>query len=97
MVEAPGIEPPATSVRSVVDSRENDADYATQDNARRREVSALSGATAPVESALSIALCRAAEAGRFDVVAQLARELEARRLALANNVVAIDPKVRKRN
>jgi hypothetical protein len=31
----------------------------------------------------------AASAGRFDVVAQLARELEARRLATATNVVAL--------
>lgn len=42
-----------------------------------------------VEAAISIALTRAAEAGRFDVVAQLAKELEARRLGAADNVVAI--------
>ncbi len=40
-----------------------------------------------VEEALAGALARAAEAGRFDVVAQLARELEARRSARAGNVV----------
>jgi hypothetical protein len=34
-----------------------------------------------VEDALATALAHAAEAGRWDVVAQLARELEARRLA----------------
>ena len=35
----------------------------------------------PVEAALADALTKAASAGRFDVVAQLAKELEARRLA----------------
>jgi hypothetical protein len=35
----------------------------------------------PVEAALAFALGEAARAGRVDVVAQLARELEARRLA----------------
>jgi hypothetical protein len=33
---------------------------------------------------------QAATAGRFDIVAQLARELEARRLARAGNVVRLD-------
>ncbi len=42
----------------------------------------------PVEVALARALDRASEAGRFDVVTQLARELEARRLAHLTNVVA---------
>lgn len=37
--------------------------------------------------ALASALTEAARAGRFDVVAQLARELEARRLASAGGVV----------
>jgi hypothetical protein len=39
----------------------------------------------PLERALALA----AEAGRWDVVAQLARELEARRLASAPNVVPL--------
>jgi len=43
-----------------------------------------------VEQALAKALAQAAEAGRFDVVAQLAKELEARRLARLTNVVALD-------
>lgn len=43
-----------------------------------------------VEAALARALDRACEAGRFDVVAQLARELEARRMARSGNVVAFD-------
>jgi hypothetical protein len=42
-----------------------------------------------VEDALAVALAQASAAGRFDVVALLARELEARRLASAGNVVRI--------
>jgi hypothetical protein len=49
-----------------------------------------------LERALARALEAAASAGRFDVVAQLAKELEARRLATSGNVVAIDPKQRRR-
>jgi hypothetical protein len=41
-----------------------------------------------VEAALAEALTAAARAGRFDVVAQIAKELEARRLAKEPNVVA---------
>jgi hypothetical protein len=40
-----------------------------------------------VEGALARALQLAAEAGRWDVVCQLARELEARRFAAAGNGV----------
>ncbi len=43
----------------------------------------------PIEAALADALSKAAAVGRFDVVAQLARELEARRLAREPNVVAL--------
>ena len=50
----------------------------------------VAGAVDGVEAALAGALSAAAAAGRFDVVAQLARELEARRLARAGNVVRID-------
>lgn len=43
-----------------------------------------------VEAALAEALRKATEAGRFDVLAQLARELEARRTAAAaGDVVAL--------
>jgi len=96
-VEAPAIEPPATYVRSVVNGRQNDADHATQDDSTRREVSALSGPGDPVEQAISWAICRAAEAGRFDVVAALTKGLEAMRLSLTNNVSAFDTRVRQRN
>lgn len=47
------------------------------------------GPSDPVEAALAKALDAAAVAGRFDVVGQLARELEARRLATAGNVVPL--------
>jgi hypothetical protein len=43
----------------------------------------------PVDMALARALTEASAAGRFDVVAQLAKELEARRLARHPNVVAL--------
>ncbi len=45
-----------------------------------------------VEAALAKAMEAAAAAGRFDVVAQLARELEARRLAGMGNVHTLRPK-----
>jgi hypothetical protein len=49
----------------------------------------------PVEVALADALSQAAAGGRFDVVAQLAKELEARRLARARNVLPFPrPQVR---
>lgn len=47
-----------------------------------------------MEAALARALDAAAAAGRFDVVAQLARELEARRLAREPNVVTLATKSR---
>jgi hypothetical protein len=58
----------------------------TQHDAKPPEVLALCSPdpTSPsgdvVERALAVGLVEAAVAGRFDVVAQLARELEARRL-----------------
>jgi hypothetical protein len=74
-------------VRNVAKRRENDAEDTTQGDPKQREVSALSPGGDAVEAALAGALARAAEAGRFDVVAQLAKELQARRLARAGNVV----------
>ena len=60
-----------------------------------REPVAIGPSTAavegPVECALATALARAAEAARWDVVAQLAHELEARRLADWGNVVQFQP------
>jgi hypothetical protein len=49
-----------------------------------------------VDATLAKALGEAATAGRFDVVAQLARELEARRLARAGNVTSFDAARRAR-
>jgi hypothetical protein len=43
-----------------------------------------------VDAVLVTAIEGATSAGRFDVVSQLCRELEARRLARAGNVVGID-------
>ena len=60
-MEAPGIEPPATLVRSVVKRREDDADRATQDDATRREVSA-SRAMSPDE-AIRVAAMLAIDTG----------------------------------
>ena len=45
-----------------------------------------------VEAALASALTKAAEAGRFDVVALLANELAARRLVSSPNVVTFPSK-----
>jgi hypothetical protein len=90
-----GIEPGQTYVPSVAERREKPAVETTQSDATQPEVlvSPSSNAVAPtdtVEAALANALTQAATAGRFDVVAQLARELEARRLARAGNVVLLD-------
>ena len=50
-----------------------------------------------VELELARALGKAAAAARFDVVAQLAKELEARRLARLTNVVKLDGTRRPRD
>ena len=51
----------------------------------------LQNTSTSIEDALASAIAEASKAGRWDVVAQLARELEARRLAAAD-VVRIDAK-----
>jgi hypothetical protein len=52
-------------------------------------VASLMASGAPsIGDALAFALMEAAKAGRFDVVAQLAKELEARRLADASAKIA---------
>jgi hypothetical protein len=90
-----GIESGQTSAPRLVDRREIPPPNATKDDGKRREVSASCALDAPalidpVEAAVAKAIADAATAGRFDVVAQLARELEARRLARAGNVVLLD-------
>ena len=65
------------------------------DGARAKTLEAArippSSASDPLESALAAA----AAAGRWDVVSQLARELEARRLASSTNVVTLKPGARR--
>jgi hypothetical protein len=55
----------------------------------------VGGVLDAVEAALAAAMSAATAAGRFDVVAQLARELEARRCARAGNVVRLEASRRK--
>jgi hypothetical protein len=45
-----------------------------------------------VERALAAGISGATAAGRFDIVAQLARELEARRCLRAGNIIPLDRK-----
>lgn len=61
MVAAPGIEPRDTSVRSVAKRREEDADCATQEDERRREVSASPPIS--VDEAIRVATKLAIDAG----------------------------------
>lgn len=65
--------------------------FRTPENAANPKVTLPVTLASDVDAALALALTKAAEAGRFDVVAQLARELEARRLA-GSNVVTLDAK-----
>ena len=61
MVEAPGIESPDTSAAIVEERRGSDADWATEDDAKRREVSA---SVAPdVDGAIRAAAKLAIDAG----------------------------------
>jgi hypothetical protein len=80
-------------------STEKEAAFALASEGGASTVSDNSRPSAPqpppadaVEGALAEALARATAADRWDVVAQLARELEARRTALAGNVVRLDLK-----
>ncbi len=79
----------------VADSGEIVADLATPGDAKQPDVSAALPAE-PVEVVLARALSRAADAGRWDIVTQLAKELEAMRLAHAGNVVRLDDHERRR-
>jgi hypothetical protein len=99
-LELTGFETDHASAPSVADRREKPSSDTTQDDFKRREVLA-SHSLEPVatgdavEAALANALAAAAAASRFDVVAQLARELGARLLARAGNVVLLDDARRK--
>ena len=97
------------SVPNVAHRRENTGTQAPQSGGKHPEVLATADeppaspdeppsprrAEDGVEGAIATALSRAAAAGRFDVVLQLARELEARRERGASNLVRLDPGRRK--
>jgi hypothetical protein len=97
-VEAPGIErglDEATS-RFLDVSTGRDSALAPDTTKKRGAAEEFGPTVGPIEVALAKALEAAANAGRFDVVAQLAKELEARRLARMPNVVALDAARRER-
>jgi hypothetical protein len=90
LVEPPGIESPAACAPNVADRHVKGAGEATKDDERRREVSASpSPAGDAVEAALAEAIRGATCAARWDVVGQLASELEARRMERAQNMVPL--------
>jgi hypothetical protein len=66
-----------------------------QPNSQRHEPERMGEGDA-VAAALARGLAEASAAGRWDVVAQLARELEARRTARAGNVVLLESQRRMR-
>lgn len=90
-----GSNTPTTSAPSVVERCEIAVEEATQSDAKPLEVLALCAPqlASPgdvVERALAVGLVEAAVAGRFDVVAQLVRELEARRVERRGHGVAVE-------
>jgi hypothetical protein len=94
-VEAPGIENSSAILESTHSpSIAGLASPRSQDGSGRTPESDTfgpgDGPALDTETALARALDLAAAAGRFDVVAALADELKARRLAAAGNVVPID-------
>ncbi len=87
------------SGQSVAKSGENALELPTQGNSTKPGISAspdeppgTEDADEAVERALAAGLSAATAAGRFDIVAQLARELEARRCLRAGNVVPLERK-----
>jgi hypothetical protein len=100
MVAPPGVEPhPIAELSDIpIDSRQ---DAATRVDVSPREPVAFgptkSTSAATIEDALARALTLAAEGGRFDVVAQLATELQARRLSSSGAVDLADERERRRN
>ena len=91
-MELTGIESAETSTPSVVQGTEKQAAVATKAAPKQPAVSV---SAVDVEEALAGALTAASAAGQWDVVAQLAKELEARRLARSGNVVALVAKARR--
>jgi hypothetical protein len=86
------IAPPCTTVGAGAGG-ERSGGCATPQN-ESSQSSRSEGAIVDVEMSLARAIAEASAAGRFDVVAQLARELEARRLAAAGNIVRFEAKNR---
>ncbi|MFO0665078.1 MAG: hypothetical protein U0174_14085 [Polyangiaceae bacterium] len=78
----------ASSPEDSVGRLEAREQIASMENMGDAGVASMAAESRDMEVALSLALTEAAKAGRFDVVAQIARELEARRLA-GGNVVPI--------
>jgi integrase len=68
---------------------DSSSDTAPRVDVSARNPVAFGPSKSTVEDALASAIVQASAAGRWDVVAQLARELEARRLATAGNVVKL--------
>jgi len=97
-VEQRGIEHDPPSGANVAKSGENPEEQATGGDSERLEILPADeeppllrrGTEDAVEAALAAGIAGATAAGRFYVVAQLARELEARRFARAGNVVPLD-------
>jgi hypothetical protein len=93
-VELTGIEA-VQSVRLAaihVDSRQLDP---TRVDVSPRELVAFGPNKSTVEDALAKAIERAVSEGRWDVVAQLAKELEARRLAASSVMLLADERAKR--
>jgi hypothetical protein len=76
-------------LRNSVESKVENGQFATPINPQEPHVTHRV-TYSDVENALAFALTEAAKAGRFDIVAQLVKELEARRPSSLPNVVAMD-------
>lgn len=77
------------STRNAVDRPEAEATAETGGDGTRRPKPERTTVGDAVDTALAAALTKATAAERWDVVVQLARELEARRLARGENVVVL--------
>jgi len=84
-----GAQTNAISSEKPQDRQGEDARVDTSKYAKSRRAAEPTADRDVVEDALARALVGASEAGRWDVVARLARKLEARRLA-GSNVVPLD-------
>jgi hypothetical protein len=86
-----GVEGPIDTGRPGVASMEDTLGHASVRTKPKPRGMGVDG----VEQALADALARAAGAGEWGLVAQLAKELEARRLARMSNVLLLDASARK--